>query len=528
MGIHSGTAAKPFKNGVPNAGDASMLNGNTTAVARPPIPESVSIRLRGREYPLAEGVPPQPVSDPAERQRDSDLVDRLWSELPLQSLEAASADRTEVVKRYTESLAWLRERQREVERLFALMCRINLQFRARGRLHEDLRDEALRAKEQEMLARGRFFPVLDDGTLTAELAAEPPELIRLRLTESLRAITASLVREIFAALDRFVGAETVGLIDWFGDAEDVCKFHFFSETVVQVQKRHRKFRGRERDGQQVDDETVEVLQNVTHKMDGVNLHCHARHEHHLMNAKAHPPGAQLHAVPASARQLIDAIPGWLQPLVRIVEGDRIRERIIERDVRSDKWRKKQQETVRRLEHVQYDNDPAVTLDCYVLTGWGEPAIRQEEERQELHRQDDERAERIAARGRDAVAAGRKFWIAAGITAVIDACAVALVILSTIAPPLLVAAAFLTLASLVPCRMALRLFATSRLRQADWTFLTTGTAAALTLSAGVQLVILGALLPWLVLLGVGIVSTAIGLAFARQTAACYRLLSQLPY
>ncbi len=504
-----------------------MVSTNPAALpGEPPASDSFTITLRGREYPITDRVAPQPASDPAEQQRNALIVERLWSELPFTELDPGCADRTQIVKAYTASIGRLHECQREVERLFALMCEINLQFRSQGRLHEQMRDEAMRAKQREMLDRGRFAPFLDDGTLTAELTAEPPEVIRMRLNKSLRAITESFVRELFAALDRFVGGETVGLIDWFG--EGVCKFHFFSESVTQTNTWRRRVRGRERRGRRVGTRHVEVLQDVTDETGGVHLHRHARHEHHLMNAKAHAVGAQELAVPEAAAQLIEVIPEWLRPLVRIVEGDRIRERIIEREVRKEKWRKKHRETVRRLESVHYHIDPAVTLDCYVLTGWGECAIREEEERQDIIRQRQELAGRRAARSRSTENAGLRFWVAAGGAALVQALAVSLVILSLVAPPLVIAAAFVTLASLLPVAFALQLFAASRVRQADWKYLTTGTAAALTASVGAQMLILGALQPWLLLVILGGVFAVAGYAFGRRTAACYTLLPELPY
>jgi hypothetical protein len=66
------------------------------------------------------------------------------------------------------------------------------------------------------------------------------------------------------------------------------------------------------------------------------------------------------------------------------------------------------------------------------------------------------------------------------------------------------------------------------RQVDWKYLTTGTAAALMLSAGVQLLVLGALQPWLFLVVAGAACVVAGFTFGRQAAVCYRLLSELPY
>jgi hypothetical protein len=501
-----------------------MASPQSTAVAGQPASDSLTIRLRGREYPFDEGTAPQPVADVSEQRRNEAAIDRLWQELPFASLAPECADRSEIVKRYTDSIVRLHEQHRAIDRLFATMCRVNLEFQTIGPLHADQRHKAVRAKEREMLERGRFKPFLDDGTLTAQLAAQPPELIRLRLTESLRKLATKLVREVFAALDRFASGQTVGLIEWFGD--DACLFHFFSETVVQQETGQHQKRGRKR-RRRIDRGTMEVTQTVTHVTEGTNVHRHARHEHHLMCAKACRPGEQVRPVPEPAWRLVQAIPPWLQPQVRIVEGDCIRERIIEREVRTDPWRKEQKETIRELQSVHYHVDPAITLDCYVLTGWGDCAIRQEEERQELLRQDRERTARRGVRQQDTITAGQKLWLAGGATALLQGVAMAVFVLSTVAPPLVILATLLMLGGLVPLRAALRLFAASRVRQPDWRYVTHGMAAGLAFFAGVYLMVLGGLLPMWPLLFPGVGCLPLAYTLGRQTMFWYRQLPELP-
>ena len=499
-----------------------MVDSSPTTVTSSPPPDKPAMPLQRRGQHATDAspaTPVQPETTTTDRQRIDTAVERLWQELPYASLADDCCDRSVLVRCYTDSLNQLHTQHQAVERLFAAMCDINLEFQTIGPHHADRQRTALRATQRERLARGGFPPFLDDGTLTAQLAAQPPELIRLQLTESLRHLTTRLVRDVFAALDRFVAGEVVGLIEWCG--EDTCLFHYFTESVTQQETGRRQKRGRKRE-RWIDDETIEVTQNVTHVTTGEDRHRRARHEHHLMDAHACAPGAETRPVPEPAWRLVQAIPGWLQPLVRIVEGDCIRERIIERELRSDTWR------TEREDRVTYHIDPAIVLDRYVLTGWGAAAIQQETERQELLRQDRERLQRFDARTTRATLAGRKVWLAGLLTVFVQGLATAVTILSVLAPPLLLLATLLMLVGLWPLRAALRLHAVSRVRHADWRYLTIGSAAGLAALCGAQLVVLGAMLPWLVPLAAGVLVLGMAYLFGRQAVACYRRLPELPY
>jgi hypothetical protein len=115
-------------------------------------------------------------------------------------------------------------------------------------------------------------------------------------------------------------------------------------------------------------------------------------------------------MPLGAQQVADAIPAWLKPFVRVIDGDLIRERVIECDYREDKW---SDVTTREVDLPVYGADPAIAIDSFILTGWGPRETAAEIERRESL----ESAARDKAEVR--VAGGERFlWLACAIVAVI--------------------------------------------------------------------------------------------------------------
>ena len=64
----------------------------------------------------------------------------------------------------------------------------------------------------------------------------------------------------------------------------------------------------------------------------------ARHEHKVINAVRTSIGNSAVVIPPPVANLIKAIPTWLYPSVEVIDGDIIRERIIERDTGVEDWR----------------------------------------------------------------------------------------------------------------------------------------------------------------------------------------------
>ena len=104
-----------------------------------------------------------------------------------------------------------------------------------------------------------------------------------------------------------------------------------------------------------------------------------RHEHHLIEAKKHAIGDPTLSIPRKYQELVVAIPGWLRPVVRIVSGSHTCADVVEQERKAKRWLK--EEVVSSRVEVYFD--PAIVIDDYVLTGWGEQEIA-EADRQREH------------------------------------------------------------------------------------------------------------------------------------------------
>jgi hypothetical protein len=70
-------------------------------------------------------------------------------------------------------------------------------------------------------------------------------------------------------------------------------------------------------------------------------------------------------------KIIKAIPNWLLPDVRLVEGTLFRSTTITQDLESSDWKNEQ------VDRVVFMRDPALILGPFVLTGWGPKDIQRE-------------------------------------------------------------------------------------------------------------------------------------------------------
>ena len=80
-------------------------------------------------------------------------------------------------------------------------------------------------------------------------------------------------------------------------------------------------------------------------------------------------------MPPEVERLVEHIPAWLYPFVRVIDGTICRERIIERDTRVEDW-----VNVQVHDEPIFGWEPAVIIGPYVLTGWGPREIEQEQAR----------------------------------------------------------------------------------------------------------------------------------------------------
>jgi hypothetical protein len=102
------------------------------------------------------------------------------------------------------------------------------------------------------------------------------------------------------------------------------------------------------------------------------LHRQCINVHHVRNPILCEPDKTRHPIPRKYRDLLDAIPDWIRPSLRVLEGDLFREEGIEWDTHRENRPDK------RLLSSEWQRCPAIVLGDYVLAGWAEQSIAAEE------------------------------------------------------------------------------------------------------------------------------------------------------
>ncbi|MCE5269542.1 MAG: hypothetical protein LLG00_16825, partial [Planctomycetaceae bacterium] len=111
---------------------------------------------------------------------------------------------------------------------------------------------------------------------------------------------------------------------------------------------------------------------------GKHYHRFARHEQHVLNAICTTIGNSQVVMPPQVVSLIEQIPKWLYPHVRVIDGDIFRELIVEQDAGVEDWTKQ----IEVRDEPIWGVEPAVIVGHFVLTGWGPREVGQEQSRRQ--------------------------------------------------------------------------------------------------------------------------------------------------
>ena len=160
--------------------------------------------------------------------------------------------------------------------------------------------------------------------------------------------------------------------------------------------------------------------------------------------------------------------------MRILEGDLILERVIERDVREEQW-----ETTPVL-RSSYELEPAILLGHYVITGWGQQEINREKSRRKrIATQDNQQIPKVDHKQR--VLAGKTCDMLKPWAMAIGASAVAMMLFSRLQPAVMVpVAVLLTIAGIFLGSKCVVNFSHWKQGTIDWLFVV---AASLTIAGG---------------------------------------------
>lgn len=350
-------------------------------------PLTVEVMRADRRYPM---LPEARHSPPHNRLRELEvqpweetLPERLSQavsqQLPWHGIKLAETpDREAIVRAYINSLKQLGQYRSDVENLVGEACRANLKFRqGAGETHFEARDAILTTKLNEMMAPAFSAWKPAENIVSAELLSHPAKYYFQQFDTALSDEVANFSLQFVEFLKRMVDLKLFGLVEWL--PKQCCRYHFFRRVVIQgaaertetvTEDWERGFDSNSR-GRVVGNRRTTRKQSVKHEIR------FARHEHELINAVRTSIRNSAVVMPPPVLRLIESVPEWLYPFVEVIDGQIVRERIVERDIAVEDWTK-----VDVRDEPIIDVDPGIVIGPFVLSGWGSVEIRKEQERRQ--------------------------------------------------------------------------------------------------------------------------------------------------
>jgi hypothetical protein len=364
-------------------------------------PVTLPVNRAGRYFPSSydRGTAPKsvPVYELRTRSVDESLPERIaaviadrlaWNQI--QSIPALS--RESVAEHYIESVKQLDGYRNDVLTVLREACRANLEFRHEaGELHTEARDAVLERKLSEMMTQVSKGWKSTLNISSAELFSRPADEYCREIESSLSQECAKFAEQFLSQLAHLVDQQLIGLVEWLPN--DCCRYHFFRQVVLQ-QGAESSIDPHDSWGRDVEDESnlrrlrgnrrETTTTTVKHQIR------HARHLHELINAVRTSIRNSKVVMPPQIDRLTKSIPDWLYPFVEVIDGQIIRERIIERDVSVEDWTQ-----VRVRDEPIVGIDPGIVIGPYVLSGWGTSEVHQvlnqrKEEARKIQSEFDER------------------------------------------------------------------------------------------------------------------------------------------
>lgn len=321
----------------------------------------------------------QPLDDELPKQLSQAISQRLaWQELSALSSPA----RETVATAYINSLKTLNQFYHDIRTVICEACRANLEFRAdENATHVEARDKILSDKLEEMMTQAFVAWLPAKNALTASLLSNSPATFIGQLEASLSEEVDRFSKQFVELLEHMVDLELFGLVEWL--PKQCCRYHFFRRVVIQepevrTQSINETFVNDSEgsSGQRIiGNRRTTSTRTVRHEIR------FGRHQHELINAVRTSIRNSTVIMPPPIVRLVDSVPIWLYPFVEVIDGQIVRELIIERDISVEDWT---QVDVR--DEPIIDIDPAIVIGPYVLSGWGSMEIRKEQERRQVAQQ----------------------------------------------------------------------------------------------------------------------------------------------
>jgi len=296
----------------------------------------------------------------------NELATELWSRLPISRVADESGERgiDHILRVVTASTSQVSAWYRELAEFIPAIAKAAIVLRG-YELTDSLQDDLTADVERQMLEQIRF-PLPNRSFVDFKFADQPPADAWKEAHHRLEQACLEFANHVFSLFDSLQENKLTGQIQ---ETSSTCRFSHFRRVAV------AKFAGtrtKER-VQQGDTGRHGVIVETVQMTDFEIQHRRAQHVHHVRNPTLNEPDATVNPLPVKYVNLIEACPDWMAGSLRILEGDLFRDECIEWDLFTEtRSAEKIIERVRR--------DPAVVFGPYILAGWGDDAIAEEENR----------------------------------------------------------------------------------------------------------------------------------------------------
>lgn len=271
----------------------------------------------------------------------------LWDSLPRPRCVGSSRrQREQLIRTYSNACTLLRYYRKQVETFF------------QWKIVSMIDSNPAKFTNEQQTAYGRLVSMIQGeppadlmpgSSLTADLAALPPEVLGDELERDLQKAVDHLVEYFFRMLRYGIEQHWFGLVTWM--REDICRFTFSTADLIAHPPAYEWDQSKK---QRV----------LVYRFD----YRASLHEHHLINAKCAPHAPGRAFVPERYWPLLESMPDFIRPQVATLDGWLIRERIVGRDLQVPDYARE----IRIPVPVRPpDLDPAVLLGPVVLFAWSE-------------------------------------------------------------------------------------------------------------------------------------------------------------
>jgi hypothetical protein len=279
------------------------------------------------------------------------LEDGVWNSLPLARLdEQGKCSRKKLERSYQASLQSLQSKANQFRRFASALARMNTEYRAVSQGPPQRFRKRVSRERWRLFAANFACPTPRFSGCTQDLSELSPAECYELFAEDIRRHVSTLISALLEMLEDGVQKGVLGRIEW--TTPQTCRFNFFREVVVANEDVRKELR----DGKVV--------------WTGTHTYRHAVHLHEVTEAVKHPHRPEGLFVPERVGSAMHLVPRWLRPHLCWVTGTQVRERVVECDLRTEKW-EYADPSRRAYEQELRRRDPAIVLEGgFVLTGWG--------------------------------------------------------------------------------------------------------------------------------------------------------------